>query len=111
MRFELHDKGALVGSVQWEGPGQVTLDVADPGRREYLADAEGVLLTRYPPGLISALKKLAVDTTPMRVANNATAHMWLTQPSRVPGEGHHWYEKLFSTHPPIQDRIRALEEM
>jgi heat shock protein HtpX len=80
-------------------------------RREYLADAEGVLLTRYPPGLISALKKLAVDTTPMRVANNATAHMWLTQPSRVPGEDHHWYEKLFSTHPPIQDRIRALEEM
>jgi len=80
-------------------------------RREYLADAEGVLLTRYPPGLISALKKLALDTTPMRVANNATAHMWLTQPSRVPGEDHHWYEKLFSTHPPIQDRIRALEEM
>jgi hypothetical protein len=38
MRFELHDKGALVGSVQWEGPGQVTLDVADPGRREYLAE-------------------------------------------------------------------------
>jgi heat shock protein HtpX len=80
-------------------------------RREYQADAEGVLLTRYPPGLINALRKIGADTTPMRVANNATAHLWLNQPSRVPGEGNHWWEKLFSTHPPIQDRIRVLEEM
>jgi heat shock protein HtpX len=80
-------------------------------RREYLADAEGALLTRYPPGLASALRKIASDTTPMRVANNATAHLWLNQPSRIPGESNHWWEKLFSTHPPIQDRIRILEEM
>jgi len=80
-------------------------------RREYLADAEGALLTRYPPGLASALRKIAADTTPMRVANNATAHLWLNQPSRIPGEGNHWWENLFSTHPPIQDRIRILEEM
>jgi heat shock protein HtpX len=80
-------------------------------RREYLADAEGVLLTRYPPGLIAALKKITVDNTPMRSANNATAHLWLNQPSRVPGESNHWWESLFSTHPPIQDRIRVLEEM
>jgi heat shock protein HtpX len=80
-------------------------------RREYLADAEGALLTRYPPGLAGALKKIAADTTPMRVANNATAHLWINQPSRVPGEGNHWFESLFSTHPPIQDRIRILEEM
>ena len=80
-------------------------------RREYLADAEGVLLTRYPPGLIAALKKIAADNTPMRSANNATAHLWLNQPSRVPGENNHWWESLFSTHPPIQDRIRVLEEM
>ena len=80
-------------------------------RREYLADAEGALLTRYPPGLASALKKIAADTTPMRVANNATAHLWINQPSRVPGQGSHWFESLFSTHPPIQDRIRILEEM
>jgi len=80
-------------------------------RREYLADAEGVLLTRYPPGLTAALKKIAADTTPMRSANNATAHLWLNQPSRVPGESNHWWESLFSTHPPIQDRIRVLEEM
>jgi heat shock protein HtpX len=80
-------------------------------RREYLADAEGAMLTRYPPGLASALRKIAADTTPMRVANNATAHLWLNQPSRIPGESAHWWESLFSTHPPIRDRIRILEEM
>jgi heat shock protein HtpX len=80
-------------------------------RREYQADAEGVMLTRYPPGLTSALKKIAGDVTPMRYANNATAHLWLNQPSRVHGEGYHWWENLFSTHPPIQERIRRLEEM
>jgi heat shock protein HtpX len=80
-------------------------------RREYLADAEGAMLTRYPPGLAAALKKIAADPTPMRVANNATAHLWLNQPSRIHGEGNHWFEKLFSTHPPIEDRIRILEEM
>jgi heat shock protein HtpX len=80
-------------------------------RREYLADAEGAMLTRYPPGLAGALRKIAGDTTPMKVANNATAHLWLNQPSRTPGEENHWYENMFSTHPPIQDRIRILEEM
>jgi heat shock protein HtpX len=79
--------------------------------REYLADAAGALLTRYPPGLASALRKIAADHTPMRVANNATAHLWLNQPSRVPGEGLHWFERLFATHPPIRERIRRLEEM
>jgi heat shock protein HtpX len=80
-------------------------------RREYLADAEGAMLTRYPPGLSSALRKVAGDHTPMRTANNATAHLWLNQPSRTPGEENHWFENLFSTHPPIEDRIRRLEEM
>ena len=80
-------------------------------RREYLADAEGAMLTRYPPGLAAALRKIAANHTPMRSANNATAHLWLSQPSRVPGEQMGWLEKLFSTHPPIQDRIRILEEM
>ena len=80
-------------------------------RREYLADAQGAMLTRYPPGLASALRKIAATQTPMRSANNATAHLWLSQPSRVPGEQVGWLERLFSTHPPIQDRIRILEEM
>jgi Zn-dependent protease with chaperone function len=47
----------------------------------------------------------------MKVTNNATAHLWLKQPSRVPGEGYNWFEAMFSTHPPIGDRIRILEEM
>lgn len=80
-------------------------------RREYLADADGALLTRYPPGLASALRKIGAAPNTMRVANNATAHLWFSQPSRAAGEGHTGVERLFSTHPPIADRIRALEEM
>ncbi len=85
--------------------------VAVSRRREYLADAQGALFTRYPPGLTAALKKIAADNTPMRVTNNATAHLWLKQPSRIPGESYSWFESLFSTHPPIQERIRILEDM
>jgi heat shock protein HtpX len=81
-------------------------------QREFLADAQGALLTRYPPGLASALRKIgAASVIPMRSANNATAHLWLSQPSRIQGEGMGPLEKLFSTHPPIQERIRRLEEM
>ena len=80
-------------------------------RREYLADAQGAMLTRYPPGLAAALRKIALSDHSMRSANNATAHLWLDQPSRVPGERMSFLEKLFSTHPPIEDRIRILEEM
>lgn len=79
--------------------------------REYLADAQGAMLTRYPPGLASALRKIAAAPHAMRSANNATAHLWLDQPSRVPGERTSALERLFSTHPPIQERIRRLEEM
>jgi heat shock protein HtpX len=81
-------------------------------QREFLADAQGALLTRYPPGLASALRKIgAASGIPMRSANNATAHLWLNQPSRIQGEGMGPLEKLFSTHPPIQERIQRLEEM
>jgi len=79
--------------------------------REYLADAQGVLLTRYPPGLISALEKIRDAPHAMRSANNATAHLWLEQPSRVPGQETSRVEKLFSTHPPIEERIQRLKEM
>lgn len=80
--------------------------------REFLADAEGALLTRYPPGLASALRKIAAASgVPMRSANNATAHLWLAQPSRVEGERMGLLERLFQTHPPIEERIRRLEEM
>jgi len=81
-------------------------------QREYLADAQGAMLTRYPPGLADALRKIgAASGIPMRSANNATAHLWLSQPSRVQGERMGPMERLFSTHPPIEDRIRRLEEM
>jgi heat shock protein HtpX len=79
--------------------------------REYLADAQGAMLTRYPPGLASALGKIGMSPTAMRSANNATAHLWLSQPSRIQGEQMGRLEKLFSTHPPIAERIRRLEEM
>lgn len=80
--------------------------------REFLADAQGALLTRYPPGLASALRKIAAASgIPMRSANNATAHLWLAQPSRFEGERMGLLERLFQTHPPIEERIRRLEEM
>src|SRR5918994_1886239 len=79
--------------------------------REFLADAQGAMLTRYPPGLIAALKKLQSAPTAMRSANNATAHLWLNQPSRLEGERLGTLERLFSTHPPLAERVRRLEEM
>ena len=79
--------------------------------REFLADADGALLSRYPPGLASALRKIGAAPNTMRVANNATAHLWFSQPSRAVGEGHSRIERLFSTHPPIEERVRILEEM
>ena len=90
--------------------GQI-IKLAVSRNREYLADAQGALLTRYPPGLVAALKKIEAAPHAMHAANNATAHLWLDQPSRVPGEGTSTMEKLFSTHPPIAERIRRLEEM
>jgi heat shock protein HtpX len=79
--------------------------------REYLADAQGAMLTRYPPGLVSALQKIEAAPHAMRSANNATAHLWLEQPSRFPGKQTGTLERLFSTHPPIEERIHRLQEM
>jgi heat shock protein HtpX len=90
--------------------GQI-IKLAVSRNREYLADAEGALLTRYPPGLASALKKIQSAPAAMSSANNATAHLWLNQPSRTQGEGTSKMERLFSTHPPLEDRIKRLEEM
>ncbi len=87
------------------------IQLAVSRQREYLADAQGAMLTRYPPGLISALEKIRDAPHAMRSANNATGHLWLEQPSRFPGEKTGLMERLFSTHPPIEDRIRRLREM
>jgi len=79
-------------------------------KREFLADASGVLLTRYPDGLANALEKIKRhNTQPMRGANNATAHLYISNPF-----GHKAFKglaKLFSTHPPIEERIAAIRSM
>jgi heat shock protein HtpX len=78
-------------------------------RREFLADASGVLLTRYPEGLASALEKISSANIPMRHASHATAHLFIGDPfdAKEKGGGN-WVKKMFSTHPPIQERISAL---
>jgi heat shock protein HtpX len=82
--------------------------------REYLADASGVQLTRYPPGLISALEKLRDDQAVVHHATKATAQMWIEQPLE-PGRDHKdaksRFNNLFDTHPPLEDRIKRLQEM
>ncbi len=78
-------------------------------RRESLADASGVLLTRYPDGLISALRKIGADQMPMATARDSTAHLWLDNPFK--GNSVSWWQKIFMTHPPIEERIKALEQM
>ncbi len=77
-------------------------------RREFLADANGAMLTRYPPGLASALRKLGSDQRPLRHANQATAHMWITNPLL---EHRGKLNRLFDTHPPLEERIARLEAM
>lgn len=85
------------------------IQLAISRRREYLADASGALLTRYPEGLAAALGKIGAYTAPMQSANLATAHLFIGDPFGVKGEGtSNWIEKMFSTHPPIPDRIRML---
>jgi len=77
-------------------------------RREYLADASGALLTRYPEGLASALEKISADKEPLEVANKSTAHLYIANPMK----GHESFmNNLFSTHPPIQERVRRLRAM
>ncbi len=78
-------------------------------RREYLADASGALLTRYPEGLASALQKISASNKPMRHASHATAHLFIDEPFGKPeGKKLAWLEGLFSTHPPVGDRVKAL---
>lgn len=77
-------------------------------QREFLADASGALLTRYPEGLASALEKLVADTEPLEVANKATAHLYIINPLT---EHKGWTNTLFSTHPPLGERVARLRAM
>lgn len=88
-------------------------------KREYLADASGVLLTRYPEGLARALEKISRDTEPLEAANKATAHMYIVNPFHEDNtmkldnkqNGRSMFSGLFNTHPPIEDRIKKLRGM
>ena len=77
-------------------------------KREFLADASGAMLTRYQKGLADALRKLDADPDPLEAANKATAHMYIVNPLKEYGG---MVNRLFSTNPPIEERIRALEQM
>ena len=88
-------------------------------KRESLADISGVAMTRYPPGMISALEKLKDDRTVVHSSSRATAHLWIESPiAREPGEALHrgedklnWLNRMFDTHPSLDDRIQALREL
>jgi len=79
-------------------------------RREFLADASGVDLTRYPEGLARALAKLTQDKEVLEAATNATAHLYITNPFK--GKSYSaWFSNMFNTHPPIEERIKRLRAM
>lgn len=75
-------------------------------KREFLADASGALLTRYPEGLASALEKIGSDPKPVDNASSATAHLYIANPFKNGA-----LMKLFMTHPPIEERLQALRDM
>ena len=79
-------------------------------KREFLADASGALLTRYPEGLASALEKISSDDSPLRTANNSNAHLFISSPLRGKSSKG-WFSKLFLTHPPIEERVANLRGM
>lgn len=84
----------------------VLIQLAISRKREFLADASGALLTRYPEGLASALEKISQYKAPMKMANKATAHLYISNPFGAKKIG-----RLFMTHPPVEERIRALRGM
>ncbi|NTU67131.1 MAG: M48 family metallopeptidase [Candidatus Moranbacteria bacterium] len=84
----------------------VLMQLAISRKREFLADADGALLTRYPKGLARALEKISADPRPLKEANRATAHLFIANPFR--GKN---VSKLFMTHPPIEERVKALRGM
>ena len=85
------------------------MQLAISRKREFLADASGALLTRYPDGLARALEKISKDDTPLKASNNALNHLWLSDPEKK--RGRHWFSRLFMTHPPAHERIQRLRGM
>lgn len=88
------------------------IQLAISRRREFMADAGSVEITRQPSGLISALQKISSDTEPLEVANKATAHLYICNPFKDKGQkGVSLFANLFNTHPPVSERIKALKAM
>lgn len=88
------------------------IQLAISRKREYLADATGAMLTRFPDGLASALQKIEQYERPMKKANRATAHLFINEPFGVDEKkSTSWLATVFSTHPPIPDRVKKLQEM
>ncbi len=88
------------------------IQLAISRKREYLADASGALLTRYPEGLASALEKISQDKEPLEVANKATAHLYISNPFKENNEEDgNWLNNLFNTHPLLNERIKKLRAM
>ena len=85
------------------------IQLAVSRKREYLADASGALLTRYPDGLADALIKIARDPRPVKNANTGIAHFYIEDPFK--GKKSNWLVKLFSTHPPVEERVKILRAM
>ena len=84
------------------------IQLAISRKEEFKADANAALLTRDPEGLASALIKISSDKTPLSKMNNATAHLYISSPDK--GKIN-WYNRIFMTHPPVEDRIKALREL
>ncbi len=87
------------------------IQLAISRRREFMADAGAVAITRQPSGLISALKKISGDAEPLEAANKATAHMYIVNPFKNVTGARANFSGLFNTHPPLSERIKALESM
>ena len=100
---------AIVGIILAPIAAQL-IQLAISRRREFLADASGALLTRYPDGLASALQKISSYEAPMKRASHATAHLFISNPFGA-HEGGKFVAGLFATHPPVEDRIAALTHM
>lgn len=87
------------------------IQLAISRRREFMADAGSVELTRQPSGLISALEKISAVNEPLKEANKATAHLYIVNPFKEGHKAVSWFANLFNTHPPIKDRLQALQKM
>lgn len=87
------------------------IQLAISRRREFLADASAVAMTKNPEGLARALEKLSTDTEPLEAANKATAHLYIANPLKNRHDTVGWFAGLFATHPPIVERVRALRSL